>query len=41
MGEVVLCSGLVDDGRAGLLQKIHGIMFYHYLSVPHITGILS
>ena len=40
-GEVVLCSGLVDDGRADLSQEIHGTSFCYYLSVPHIMGILS
>ena len=40
-GKVVLCSGLVDEGRAGLSQEIHGTSFSYYLSVPHITGILS
>ena len=39
-GEVVLFSGLVDDGHAGLSQEIHGTSFYYYLSVPHIMGIL-
>ena len=38
-GEVVLCSGLVDDGRCS--QEIHGTSFYHYLTVPHVKRILS
>ena len=40
-GEVVLCLGLVDDGRAGLSQEIHETSFYSYLLAPHIMGILS
>ena len=40
--EVVLCSGLVEDGGAHRLsQEIHGTSFHHYLLVPHIMGILS
>ena len=40
MGEVVLCSGLVDAGRTHTSQ-IHGTMLYYYFSVPHIMGIHS
>ena len=39
-GQVVLCSGLVDAGRAHTSQ-IHGTLLYYYLSVRHIMGIHS
>ena len=42
MGEVVLCQGLVDDGRCSqdYSKEIHETSFYYRLLVPHIMGIL-